>query len=77
MIRSFNYNNMKKADLIERCKKLEELLMIKNINIANELEHIPDSEKKNTIDKYFKKINFYEDNDEVKINIDFGDGDGD
>jgi hypothetical protein len=68
MIQSFNYNNMKKKELIERCKKLEELLMIKNIDIAKELVEEPsDTKTQYGIDAYFNKEN----EEEVCISLKF------
>lgn len=68
MIQSFNYNKMKKADIIKRCKKLEELLMLKNIDIAKELVEEPDDTKTQYgIDAYFNKEN----EEEVCISLKF------
>jgi hypothetical protein len=70
---SVNYNKMKKSEVVARCKKLEELLMIKNINISKELlEEIPKKKEYDTItnygiDAYFNKEN----EEEVCINVKF------
>ncbi len=76
MMGSVNYQKMRKAEVVERCRKLEELLCIKNKNIALELS-TNDSKKvidsniiksKYGIDYYF---NTERDEDEVCINVDF------
>lgn len=76
MLSSVNYQKMKKKEIIDRCKKLEELLSIKNKNIALELssndsKKVIDSKKiksKYGIDYYF---NTERDEDEVCINVNF------
>ena len=80
MLSSVNYQKMKKAEVIDRCKKLEELLCVKNMNIAMELSSNDSKKKlekkldgkliksKYGIDYYF---NTERDEDEVCINVDF------
>jgi hypothetical protein len=60
---------MTKKELIERCKKLEDILTLRNINIANTLlEKEDDVKTQYGIDYYF---NTEKDEDVVCINVDF------
>lgn len=71
MISSVNYNKMKKADIIERCKKLENILITKlDINIAQQLleKKEEDTITQYGIDAYFNKEN---EEEEVCINVNF------
>jgi hypothetical protein len=66
---SVNYTKMTKKELIERCKKLEDILTLRNINIANTLlEKEDDVKTQYGIDYYF---NTEKDEDVVCINVDF------
>jgi hypothetical protein len=66
---SVNYTKMTKKQLIERCKKLEDILTLRNINIANTLlEKEDDVKTQYGIDYYF---NTEKDEDVVCINVDF------
>ena len=70
MIKSINYNKMKKADIIKRCKTLEEILIKKlDMNIAQQLldEREEDTKTQYGIDAYFNKEN----EEEVCINVNF------
>lgn len=70
MIKSINYNKMKKADIIDRCKKLEEILIKKlDMNMAQQLLEGKQEDTKTHygIDAYFNKEN----EEEVCINVNF------
>ena len=66
---SVNYTKMKKSEVVERCKKLEELLMKKNLNIVKELVSEKEYDTKTIygIDAYFNKEN----EEEICINVNF------
>ena len=69
MLSSVNYQKMKKKEIIDRCKKLEELLGVRNNNIAKELLEQPsDTKTQYGIDYYF---NTERDEDEVCVNVNF------
>lgn len=68
MSSTINYKKMTKQQLIERCKKLEDILALRNINIAqNLLEKEDDVKTQYGIDYYFNKEN----DEEVCINVNF------
>jgi hypothetical protein len=69
MSSTINYKKMTKQQLIERCKKLEDILALRNINIAQSLLEKDEDVKTNYgIDYYF---NTEKDEDQVCINVDF------
>ena len=69
MSSTINYKKMNKQQLIEISKKLEDILTLRNINIAqNLLEKDDDVKTQYGIDYYF---NTEKDEDEVCINVNF------